>query len=551
AGVNHAEYDVVYGTAAADMPVPEEPVREGYTFKGWQGIPPTMPAKDTTVTANWAINQYTITFADTGDTVIAPITQNYNTDIEVPEDPTKTGYTFNGWSPAVPAKMPAEDMTVTAQWTINQYTITFDTDGGSTVNSITQDYDTAITAPENPTKTGYTFAGWDKEIPATMPAENVTIKAKWTINQYTITFNTDGGTEVAPITQDYATDVTAPANPTKTGYTFDGWDKEIPATMPAENVTITAKWKINQYTITFNTDGGSEVAPITQNYATDVTAPANPTKTGYTFNGWDKEIPATMPAENVTITAKWTINQYKVTFLDAEGGVFSESTLDYGTPIAAPADSPAKEFYNFEGWSLDGATVVTDLGTVPADNVTITPIYTRVEVTLTIVGGSTTVIDKSNATPPVTGYIYGLETRLTQAKLLDQYIDVVGDGRLVVTPTKYKVCGTGAKVEVIDNVTDTVVETYYIIIFGDINGDASIDASDTSMLGSEAVGITNWSSDAVDSEGKTNYDYCKVLAGDTNKDGVINATDKSNLTDVTLYLAEYDQQTGVITPYAG
>ena len=71
------------------------------------------------------------------------------------------------------------------------------------------------------------------------------------------------------------------------------------------------------------------------------------------------------------------------------------------------------------------------------------------------------------------------------------------------------------------------------------------------MLGSEAVGITNWSSDAVDSEGKTNYDYCKVLAGDTNKDGVINATDKSNLTDVTLYLAEYDQQTGVITPYAG
>ena len=537
---------------ASVITAPENPTKTGYTFAGWSpAVPSTMPAENVTVKAQWTINQYTITFNTDGGSAVSPITQDYASVITAPENPTKTGYTFAGWSPAVPATMPAGDMTVTAQWTINEYTITFDTDGGSTVNPIAQDYGTAITAPEDPTKTGYTFAGWDKEIPATMPAENVTIKAKWTINQYTITFNTDGGTEVAPITQDYATDVTAPANPTKTGYTFDGWDKEIPATMPAENVTITAKWKINQYTITFNTDGGTEVAPITQNYATDVTAPANPTKTGYTFNGWDKEIPATMPAENVTITAKWTINQYKVTFLDAEGGVFSESTLDYGTPIAAPADSPAKEFYNFEGWSLDGATVVTDLGTVPADNVTITPIYTRVEVTLTIVGGSTTVIDKSNATPPVTGYIYGLETRLTQAKLLDQYIDVVGDGRLVVTPTKYKVCGTGTKVEVIDNVTDTVVETYYIIIFGDINGDASIDASDTSMLGSEAVGITNWSSDAVDSEGKTNYDYCKVLAGDTNKDGVINATDKSNLTDVTLYLAEYDQQTGVITPYAG
>ena len=611
----YQQYKVAYGTAKDDMPVPENPTREGWTFDGWnKELPATMPAERVNIVAKWTINQYTITFDTDGGSEIAPITQDYATDVEAPENPTKTGYTFDGWDKEIPATMPAGDMTVTAQWKINQYTITFDTDGGSTVNSITQDYDTAITAPANPTKTGYTFAGWSPAVPAkmpagdmtvtaqwtinkytitfdtdggsevapitqnyatavtapanptktgytfagwtpavpeTMPAENVTVKAQWTINEYTITFDTDGGSTVNPIAQAYGTEITAPENPTKTGYTFNGWDKEIPAKMPAENVTITAKWKINQYTITFDTDGGTEVAPITQDYNTDVTAPANPTKTGYTFDGWDKEIPAKMPAENVTITAKWTINQYKVTFLDAEGGVFSESTLDYGTPIVAPAESPAKEFYNFEGWSLDGATVVTELGTVPADNVTITPIYTRVEVTLTIAGESTTVIDKSVATPPVTGYIYGLETRLTQAKLLDKYLDVIGDGRLVVTPTKYKVCGTGTKVEVIDNVTDEVVETYYIIIFGDINGDGSVDASDTSMLGSEAIGLTNWSSNAVDSEGKTNYDYCKVLAADTNKDGVINATDKSNLTDVTLYLAEYDQQTGVITPYAG
>ncbi len=139
----------------------------------------------------------------------------------------------------------------------------------------------------------------------TVPAENITITAQWKINQYTITFDTAGGSEIAPITQDYGTAITAPANPTREGYTFMGWDKEIPQTMPAENITITAQWKINQYTITFDTAGGSEIAPITQNYCTAITAPANPTREGYAFNGWDKEIPQTMPAENITITAQW------------------------------------------------------------------------------------------------------------------------------------------------------------------------------------------------------------------------------------------------------
>ena len=280
--------------------------REGYTFKGWdKEIPETMPADNITVKAQWEINQYTITFDTNGGSEIVPITQDYGTEITAPDNPTRKGYTFKGWDREIPKTMPAENMTVKAQWEINQYTIAFDTNGGSEIAPITQDYGTAITAPADPTRKGYTFKGWDKEIPETMPADNITVKAQWEINQYTITFDTNGGSEIVPITQDYGTEITAPDNPTRKGYTFKGWDKEIPETMPADNITVKAQWEINQYTITFDTNGGSEIVPITQDYGTEITAPDNPTRKGYTFKGWDREIPKTMPAENITITARW------------------------------------------------------------------------------------------------------------------------------------------------------------------------------------------------------------------------------------------------------
>ena len=292
-----------YGT---EITAPDNPTRKGYTFKGWdKEIPETMPAENITVKAQWEINQYTITFDTNGGSEIAPITQDYGTEITAPDNPTRKGYTFKEWDKEIPETMPAENMTVKAQWEINQYTIAFDTNGGSEIAPITQDYGTEITAPDNPTRKGYTFKGWDKEIPEAMPAENITVKAQWEINQYTITFDTNGGSEIAPITQDYGTEITAPDKPTRKGYTFKGWDKEIPETMPAENITVKAQWEINQYTITFDTNGGSEIAPITQDYGTEITAPDNPTRKGYTFKGWDKEIPETMPAENITITARW------------------------------------------------------------------------------------------------------------------------------------------------------------------------------------------------------------------------------------------------------
>ena len=164
------------------------------------------------------------------------------------------------------------------------------------------------------TRAGYTQVGWSTVDGGEKvygfedvytKNEALTLYPVWNTNKYTITFDTNGGSEIAPITQDYGTQIAAPANPTRKGYTFKGWDKEIPETMPAENITVKAQWEINQYTITFDTNGGSEIAPITQDYGTEITAPDNPTRKGYTFRGWDKEIPETMPAENITITARW------------------------------------------------------------------------------------------------------------------------------------------------------------------------------------------------------------------------------------------------------
>ena len=367
--------DVTGYTYGVGATLPTDVTRTGYTFKGWYdnenltGSPVTAIGGAETGNkeywAKWEINQYTITFDTNGGSEIVPITQDYGTEITAPADPTRKGYTFKGWDKEIPETMPAENITVKAQWETNQYTITFDTNGGSEIAPITQDYGTEITAPDNPTRKGYTFKGWDKEIPETMPAENITVKAQWEINQYTIAFDTNGGSEIAPITQDYGTEITAPDKPTRKGYTFKGWDKEIPETMPAENITVKAQWEINQYTITFDTNGGSEIAPITQDYGTKITAPDKPTRKGYTFKGWDKEIPETMPADNITVKAQWEINQYTITFDTNGGSEIAPITQDYGTEITAP-DNPTRKGYTFKGWDKEIPE------TMPAENITIT-----------------------------------------------------------------------------------------------------------------------------------------------------------------------------------
>ena len=352
----------------------KNPTKTGYTFAGWLKDGEETPSTKATIatgttgnlkfTAQWTINQYTITFDTDGGSEVASITAAYESTLTKPADPTKEGYDFAGWDPAFPETMPLDGATLKATWTAKQYTITFDTDGGSEVASITAAYESTVTKPADPTKEGYDFAGWDPEFPETMPLNGATLKAKWTPKQYTITFDTDGGSEVASITAAYESTLTKPADPTKEGYDFAGWDPAFPETMPLNGATLKATWTAKQYTITFDTDGGSEVASITAAYGSTLTKPADPTKEGYDFAGWDPAFPETMPLNGATLKATWTPKQYTITFDTDGGSEVASITAAYGSTLTKPAD-PTKEGYDFAGWDpefpetmpLNGATL--------------------------------------------------------------------------------------------------------------------------------------------------------------------------------------------------
>lgn len=353
---NYGEPEVLSYTATADSSVTYPAAEKtGFTIADNSVLSGTVaPDGSLVLSVYYSRNQYT--FKTVVDGVEAPVTYYYGADIEAPAAPVKEGYTFVKWDAAIPATMPARDVTVTAVFKINQYTITFVTDGGTAVAPITQDYGTAVTAPAAPTKVGYTFAGWDKAIPETIPAEDMTITAKWTVNQYTITFNTDGGSDVAPITQDYGTAVAAPAAPTKAGYSFAGWYKDGVAytftTMPAEDITLTAKWSTDSHNAIFVIDGVETIVP-TEFGQIPVAPPVS--KIGYTFTGWDKELVA-MGTEDVTYTAQFKANTYDAIF-DANGGAFADGKTsvtvptEFDTAIVAPTEEPTKYGYTFNGWS--------------------------------------------------------------------------------------------------------------------------------------------------------------------------------------------------------
>ena len=229
---------------------------------------------------------------------------------------------------------------------------------------MTQEYNTEVTAPTNPTRTGYTFSGWSADVPSTMPGDDLTLTAQWTINPYTITFNSNEGSFVEAITQNYNTEVTAPTNPTRTGYTFSGWFGDVARenaytfiTIPAENITVYAGWVINSYTITFNTDGGTDVSSISANYQVLIVLDATPEKEGHIFKGFSYQdqliTEITIPAFDIEIQVIYEVIPnalFTVTFDTNGGNKIDNVELKFRDSLTPHIQIPTKVGYTFIGW---------------------------------------------------------------------------------------------------------------------------------------------------------------------------------------------------------
>ena len=277
----------------------------------------------------------------------------------------KAGYTFVGWTPEIPETMPASDMSFTAVFKANSYNAVFNANGGAwsdgeTTKTVATDFDSEIIAPKAPAKQGYIFSGWSPKVGTMDDVNGKAFNAVWiasTDTRYTVetyTMNTEG--EYVKTVQNYTGETDSTANAEYTvakGFTLNEEKSVLSGVISADNSLVLKVYiDRNKYTFTSVVDGTATETEYF--YGSIIAEPAAPVKTGYTFADWDKVIPKTMPAENFTVTARFTANSYNAVF-DANGGKWSGGATtktvatDFGSNIVAPAN-PTRQGYDFAGW---------------------------------------------------------------------------------------------------------------------------------------------------------------------------------------------------------
>lgn len=459
---------------------PVDPTLDGYDFAGWllDGKVysfDTPVTADMTLTASWKTAQvktHTVTFAGAGDDFIQTVADGSSA--TVPTVPSKKGYTFDGWysgDSLYDFTTPVtDDLTVEAHWTKNTYTVSFDSNGGSDVDSQQVEYKDTVSQPDNPTLDGYTFQGWtldgdpyDFNTPVT---SSITLKALWSKNtpvakKHTVTFDSGEGSKVDSQTVKEGDPVSKPDNPTREGYTFNGWllggDPYDFTTPVMQDLTLTASWTKNKstYTVKFDLNGGDgNIADQKVKEGSTIDRPANPTREGYTFMGWQYEDSdwnfLNTVASNMTLTAQWKRNEvkkYTVAFDTADGTSIDPQTIRDGGKVSKP-DDPTREGYEFKGWTLNG--VDYDFTAPVKADLVLTAVWTPVKpktytITFDTDGGtvvpSQTVKDKGTATEPTAPTKTGYEFKgwLLDGKTYDFTTPVTKDVTLKAKWEKTKV----------------------------------------------------------------------------------------------------------------
>ena len=393
------------GYDVSDLPVSlHAPSRTGYIFKGWYMgenrvlAIPVGTTGNVVVSAKWEPITYTIDFDTNGGLpILSSIDYTIESDSFTLQEITKAGYTFDGWYNGETKVTEITtgtygNMTLVAKWTADLYTISYDLADGvnSPENPTSYTIESGLITLKDPTRVGYTFVGWynGEQLVTTIDSntlENISLTAKWTVNSYKLTFDVDGN--LTEKTFKYGESVIAIENPTKVGHTFAGWSEELPVKMPANDLYVSATWTVNSYKLTFDVDGN--LTEKTFKYGESVIAIENPTKVGHTFAGWSEELPVKMPANDLYVSATWTVNSYKLTF--AVDGNLTEKTFKYGESVTA-IENPTKVGYTFAGWS----PVLPE--TMPAEDLTVKATWTvnSYDITYDFAGGEFKNVDYLN-----------------------------------------------------------------------------------------------------------------------------------------------------------
>ena len=377
------------------------PVRTGYIFLGWTGEGITEPQKtieipqgstgDRTYTANWQVIEYTIITLLEGGNAGSSQVYFYTVEQTVTlPTPTRTGYTFLGWTgegittPQPNVTIPkgsTGDKTYIENWELTEYNITMDLNGGSGQEKVVYTMTDEDFELPTPTRNGYEFVGWTGE-GITMPQTSVIIPtgstgnkaytANWQVIEYTITLDTNGGPVVSPIKYTVEDTFTLPYI-LRPGYEFAGWTLDGSGMLPFTPLIIypgttgdlhyKAEWRLAEYTITMDLDGGSGQEKVVYTITDEEFELPTPTRNGYEFVGWTGER-ITTPQTSVKIpkgstgnkayTANWKVIRYTITLVTNGGAVIASIryTVEDSVTLPIPPDRPG---YEFSGWVLDGS----------------------------------------------------------------------------------------------------------------------------------------------------------------------------------------------------
>ena len=378
------------------LPTPE---RKGYEFMGWIGdgidgaqpevIIPTGSTGDRTYIALWRVIAYFIELRQSSGNWMQNIPYTVEEEVKLPI-PTREGYEFIGW---VGEDIIDAQINVTiprgstgfrlyaAHWALENYTITLDTSGGNALDNIRYTVKSDPIILPTPTRNGYEFSGWTGEGITTPQTEviiptgstgNKAYTANWQVIEYTITLDTNGGPVVSPIKYTVEDSFTLPY-PLRPGYEFVGWTLDGSGMLPAMpliiyygttgNLRYKAEWRLAEYTITMDLDGGSGQEKVVYTITDEDFELPTPTRNGYEFVGWTGER-ITTPQTRVKIpkgstgnkayTANWKVIRYTITLVTNGGAVIASIryTVEDSVTLPIPPDRPG---YEFAGWVLDGS----------------------------------------------------------------------------------------------------------------------------------------------------------------------------------------------------